>query len=240
MGNARAGLAASMPEKKGRKIALIITYFVLASLVISLIYAITGLVAASLGTSLWASRHEKEDFIKIILQCFLGIVLIYLPGLLKKHFKISITNANRLVYVLFLYAAIILGEVRDYYRNFPHWDTLLHTCSGVMLGSFGFSLIDILNENKIIPIKLNSGFVVLFSFCFAITLDTFWEVIEFSMDLLMDLNMQQYAAYDGTILVGRAALFDTMKDLVVDILGAVFSCIVGFLTLKKREKDNSL
>jgi hypothetical protein len=137
------------PAGRNRKIAMVITFLVLASLVASLVYSIIGLAAASFGVSIWASGHKKENFIKIILQCLLGIVLIYLPELLKKRFKISITNANRLMYVLFLYAAIILGEVRDYYRNFPHWDTLLHTCSGVMLASFGFALVDILNENEL-------------------------------------------------------------------------------------------
>jgi uncharacterized membrane protein YjdF len=223
--------------KKKRNIAILISNFVFFSLLLSLIYSIIGLICTALDISIWASRHTKEGFIKIALQCLLGISLIYLPGLLKKHLKIAITDGTRLLYVLFLYAAIILGEVRNFYRDFPHWDTLLHICSGIMLGSFGFALIDILNENKTIPIKLNKWFVVLFSFCFAITLDTFWEVIEFSMDLLMNLNMQQYITYSGTVLVGKAALFDTMKDLVVDILGAFFSCMIGFLTLKKREMD---
>jgi uncharacterized membrane protein YjdF len=221
-----------------KKIVTLVNYLVLFSLAVSLIYALIGLLFTALDITLWASAHTKENFIKIGLQCLLGISLIYLPGLLKKHWKISIADGTRLLYVLFLYAAIILGEVRNFYRDFPHWDTLLHTCSGIMLGSFGFALIDILNENKTIPVKLNTWFVALFAFCFAVTLDTFWEVIEFVMDLLLDLNMQQYMTYSGTVLVGKAALFDTMKDLVVDILGAVFSCTVGFLTLRKREKRN--
>ncbi|MDR1030713.1 MAG: hypothetical protein LBL76_07560 [Treponema sp.] len=224
-------------KKKKRNIAVLISRFVLVSLIASFIYSLIGLLFTALDISIWASRHVKEDFIKIALQCLLGISLIYLPGLLKKHLKIAIADGSRLLYVLFLYAAIILGEVQNFYRDFPHWDTLLHTCSGIMLGSFGFALIDILNENKTIPIKLNKWFVALFAFCFAITLDTFWEVIEFVMDLLLDLNMQQYITYSGTVLIGKAALFDTMKDLVVDILGALFSCTIGFLTLKKREEE---
>jgi hypothetical protein len=220
---------------KKRNIAILISRFVLVSLIVSFIYAGFGLICTALDLTRWASRHEKEGFIKIALQCILGISLIYLPGLLKKHLKIAIADEIRLLYVLFLYAAIILGEVQNFYRNFPHWDTVLHTCSGIMLGFFGFALIDILNENKVIPIKLNKWCVALFSFCFAVTLGTFWEVIEFVLDLLLDLNMQQYMTYGGTVLVGKAALFDTMKDLVVDILGAVFSCTVGFLTLRKRE-----
>ncbi|MDR1144243.1 MAG: hypothetical protein LBK77_08530 [Spirochaetaceae bacterium] len=233
------GLEKAPPGKKKGNIAAMISLFVLFSLIASLVYSIVGLAFTALDITMWASTHTKEDFIKISLQCLLGISLIYLPGLLKKRWKISIAGGIRLLYVLFLYAAIILGEVRNFYRNFPHWDTLLHTCSGIMLGSFGFELIDILNENKTIPVKLNKWFAALFSFCFAVTLDTFWEVIEFVMDLLMDLNMQQYSTYGGTVLTGRAALFDTMKDLVVDILGAVFSCTVGFLALRKRETKNS-
>jgi uncharacterized membrane protein YjdF len=224
-----------MAKKKKRNVALLISRFVLISLIASFIYSLVGLLFTAFDITIWASRHTKEGFIKIALQCLLGISLIYLPGLLKKHLKIAIADGSRLLYVLFLYAAIILGEVQNFYRDFPHWDTLLHTCSGIMLGSFGFVLIDILNENKTIPIKLNKWFVALFAFCFAVTLDTFWEVIEFVMDLLLDLNMQQYMTYGGTVLAGKAALFDTMKDLVVDILGAIFSCTIGFLTLKKRE-----
>jgi hypothetical protein len=230
----RLCIGAVMFGKKKRNIAMLISLLVLISLVASFIYAIIGLIFTAFDITIWGSMHTEESFIKIFLQCLLGISLIYLPGLLKKHLNISIADGIRIMYVLFLYAAIILGEVQNFYRDFPHWDTLLHTCSGIMLGSFGFALIDILNENKTIPVKLNKLFAALFAFCFAVTLGTFWEVFEFTADLLLDLNMQQYRTYDGTVLVGRAALFDTMKDLIVDILGAIFSCTFGFLTLKKR------
>jgi hypothetical protein len=82
-------------------------------------------------------------------------ILLFLSGSCLKtevfkqlYLKISITGGTRLLYVLFLYAVIILGGALNFYRDFPHWDTLPHTCGGIMLGSFGFALIDILNENQ--------------------------------------------------------------------------------------------
>jgi uncharacterized membrane protein YjdF len=76
-----------------------------------------------------------------------------------------------------------------------------------------------------------------FSFCFAVMLDTLWEIIEFIMDTFMDLNMQQYILPDGTVLTGHYAIVDTMKDLIVDILGALFISAVGYIILLKRRKD---
>jgi uncharacterized membrane protein YjdF len=139
-------------------------------------------------------------------------------------------------FTLFLYGAIILGEVQGYYRKYFHWDTVLHTLSGAMLGSVGFSIIDIINKNEKINLGLSDGFMSFFSFCFAVMLDTLWEIIEFIMDIFMDLNMQQYILPDGTVLVGHFALFDTMKDLIVDVLGALAISIIGYILLKMRKK----
>jgi hypothetical protein len=52
----------------------------------------------------------------------------------------------------------------------------------------------------------------------------------------MDLNAGQYIdKRTGTIFIGRDAVFDTMKDLVVDVAGALFISILGYLLLCKRK-----
>jgi uncharacterized membrane protein YjdF len=174
------------------------------------------------------------EYIKISLQCILGSVVLFLPSALERKFKISFSNGIHIFFILFLYATIILGEVQGYYRKFYHWDTVLHTLSGGMLSSFGFCIIDIINKSKRINLGLSDWFMSFFSFCFAIMLDTLWEIIEFIMDMFMDLNMQQYILPDGTILAGHYAVVDTMKDLIVDVLGALFICIIGYILLKRR------
>jgi uncharacterized membrane protein YjdF len=142
-----------------------------------------------------------------------------------------------IIFVLFLYAAIILGEVHDFYHRFKHWDTLLHTMSGVMLGAFGFIIIDIFNNSKNIRVYLSSKFTALFSFCFALALGAIWEIYEFTVDFLFDLNMQSYALENKTLLLGRNALNDTMKDIIVDALGALIINIIGYIMIQKRKKS---
>jgi hypothetical protein len=172
---------------------VLITNLVFVLLVLSLLYGIIGIVFSSLG--IVPIRHLiynrlNEEYIKIALQSLMGMILFFLPSIFQKQIKMTYnTDGMQIMFVLFLFAAIILGEVQNFYRRFRYWDTLLHTFSGVMLGAFGFSFIDILNDNKEIKIELSAKFVSVFSFCFAITIDTFWEILEFAMDLLMDLNM---------------------------------------------------
>ena len=68
-------------------------------------------------------------------------------------------------------------------------------------------------------------FVAMFSFCFAVSIGAVWEIYEFSFDGLLGLNMQKFLLADGTPLVGRAALTDTMKDIIVDTIGALIASL---------------
>ena len=142
------------------------------------------------------------------------------------------------MYLVFLYCAITLGEVRDFYYRVPHWDTILHTLSGVMLGFFGFMVIDILNRDKNTSVNLSPIFVSLFAFCFAVSIGLVWEIYEYSFDGILGLNMQKFRLEDGTELIGRAALSDTMDDIIVDALGALSASVYGFIHLKVRQRKN--
>ena len=137
--------------------------------------------------------------------------------------------------ILFLYCAIYLGEVKNFYYTIPYWDTILHTCSGAMLGALGFSFVSLLNRQQQIPVQLTPVFVSLFAFCFAITLGVFWEIYEFTFDGILGLNMQKFALETGELLVGRSALLDTMKDLIVDSIGAFVMSVIGYISIKYKK-----
>jgi hypothetical protein len=205
-------------------------------LILSFIYSIVGIVFSTGGKTVAFIDRSNIEYIKISLQCILGLGVLFLPSALEYKLKITFSNEMHILFVLFLYGAIILGEVRGYYQIFYHWDTLLHTLSGVMLSSFGFCIIDIINKSEKVNLGLSDWFMSFFSFCFAIMLDTVWEIIEFIMDTFMDLNMQQYILPDGTVLTGHYAVVDTMKDLIVDAPGALIISMIGYILLKKRKK----
>jgi len=139
-----------------------------------------------------------------------------------------------ITFAIFLFCAIYLGEVFDFYFRIPNWDTMLHVFSGFALGAIGFSIIGLVNKSDSVPASLSPAFVAIFAFCFAVALGALWEIFEFSADTIAGLNMQKHTLETGEMLVGRAALADTMKDLIVDSLGALVMSVVGYVSVKRE------
>lgn len=210
-----------------------INRFVFFSLLISAIFLIIRLFLAPAGNDVPYGR-VKSDYVLMLVQCILGLFAMTLPGLLSHRFQIEIPSGMLVLYAIFLYGAIFLGEVRSFYYTVPHWDTILHTFSGGMLGALGFSFVTLLNKTDKIPLNLSPLFIAIFAFCFAVTLGVFWEIYEFTFDGVLGLNMQKFALESGEQLMGRAALQDTMKDLIVDCLGAFIMALVGYISLKYK------
>ena len=177
----------------------------------------------------------REDYVLMMLQCLLGVAAILVPARLMHRWDVQIPRMMFLLYIGFLYCAIFLGEVRSFYYTVPHWDTVLHIFSGGMLGALGFSMLAIFNNTEKIPMNLSPLFVAVFAFCFAMTLGAVWEIYEFAADCLLDTNMQKFALDDGTQLMGQLALRDTMKDIIVDALGALGTSLIGYVSLKYKK-----
>jgi uncharacterized membrane protein YjdF len=175
----------------------------------------------------------RSDYVLMLLQCVLGIIAMAIPSVLQKKFKLEIPTAMYYFYVLFLYAAIFLGEVRNFYYRFQYWDLILHTLSGTMIGFLGFSVVDILNKEND-KVSLDPFFVAFFSFCFAMTLGGIWEIYEFVSDGLLGTNMQKFALESGIVLQGRDALSDTMEDIIVDGIGALVASTLGYISIKYK------
>ena len=217
------------------KFEKLLYYVVLGSLLLSIVYVIVRIILAPTYSD-DSSVRVKSSYILMLLQCILGVVAIHLPDMFERHFKRDIPSPMVIIYIVFLYCAIYLGEVRNFYYNFSNWDDVLHTISGAMLGALGFSFVTLLNNTERIPINLSPLFVTLFAFCFAVTVGVFWEFYEYTFDGLLGLNMQKFMLEDGTQLVGRLALEDTMQDLFVDSLGAGIITSLGGLSMRYGTK----
>lgn len=214
----------------------IVFWIVAATLVFSFFYALVQFCNAQPGlTSDIEFDKLKSDYLLMMLQCFLGMTLILLPSLIERRLQVDVPDFMEIVFFVFLYASIYLGEIRSFYYRVPNWDLILHTFSGLMLGALGFSVVNILNRNNRISLRLSPVFVSLFAFCFALSMGVLWEIFEFSADGLMGLNMQKFALENGTLLVGRLAVKDTMGDLIVDACGALVISLAGFVSLKYKK-----
>jgi len=196
---------------KNNKIRMIVTNFVRIALI--LIY-IRG----------WIIQDHSQDFI-ITLTFF----MTYYPSILAKRFGVYLPARLEITITLFIFSAQVLGEMNGFYDKIPWWDTMLHTTSGVILGLVGFLFVYLLNEKGDKNVNLSPIFVVLFAFCFAITMGVFWEFFEYGADRLFGLNMQKFR------MPGQDGLVDTMEDLIVDTLGAVVACIGGWIYMKQKK-----
>jgi len=116
-----------------------------------------------------------------LVECILGLVVMSLPTLIERSWHIAMLSLMYAAFVVFLYLAIYLSEMRSFYYRVPNWDTVFHSLSGLMLG----------------------------------------------------FNMQKRALDDGKPLMGRAALADTMKYLIV---GALVAAVGGYLSIRHDPK----
>lgn len=201
-----------------------------------------------------------------VFMCVLTLILFLIPAFVNKRFHIVLPNTLEIIILLFIYSAEILGEVNCYYLTVPHWDTVLHTINGFIMAGIGFALIDILNRSDKVAISLSPAFVALVAFCFSMTTGVLWEFFEFGMDQVFHTDMQKDTIipaihsvvfhpeglnvsvtlpieeivvngetwdYGGYLDIG---LIDTMKDLIVNFIGAVVFSILGLLYLSGRSK----
>lgn len=179
-----------------------------------------------------ATGRVYADYVLMLLQCLLGIVTIHVPMLFSRQFKVELPTALYVMYIVFLYAAIFLGEVRSYYYKFPSWDNILHTFSSIMTGCLGFMLVALLNRSERAKLNLSPFFVAMFAFCFSLTVGTVWEIYEFLSDAILKTNMQKFMTAEGVILSGHEAIVDTMHDFMIDALGALIASIAGYFSLR--------
>jgi hypothetical protein len=152
----------------------------------------------------------------------LALILTLIPYFFEKKLNIKTPLGFHLFIILFIYAGIYLGEVRNFYYRFLWWGTMLHVLAGFAMGLIGFAIIFLFYKaNKI---KAHPLMISIFAFCFSNTLSIIWEIFEFSMDTFFGLNMQK--THIGT------GVTDTMIDMIVNAIGALIASIIGYIYLK--------
>jgi uncharacterized membrane protein YjdF len=160
-----------------------------------------------------------------------GIMVLVLAPLVFRM-PVEIPSEIQIVAVLFVFATLFLGEVRDYYERFWWWDAVLHTTSGLLLGMLGFMFVYILNEDRNVDLHMRPSFVALFAFFFAVGVGAIWEIFEFAMDRSFGTNMQPATQGDPS------GLSDTIHDLIVDTVGAAVVSIGGWRYLTRARQPH--
>ena len=226
-------IGSTRPMKNTTKFGKFLYITVTLSFIVPIVYLILRMIFGSSASTSEAGYHSESDYLLMLMQCILGLITIHLPSILERKFHFVLPSLLYGFYIVFLYCAIFLGEVRSFYYLVPQWDSICHFCSSMMMGFFGLMVVTILNRDQHLAVSLSPFFVCLFAFCFSVSLGSIWEIYEFAADGLFGMNMQKFMLADGTVLVGHAALADTMKDIIVDVLGSLLASVIGFFSIRK-------
>ncbi len=127
-----------------------------------------------------------------VLACLKVLILLMIPWLVEWKLKIELSTVFITVVQVFMYAAIILGELDSYYLKYPFWDNMLHTISGFLCAYVGFMLVKLIFGQKIdSKAYINPIYIAVFAFCLSMTISVMWEFYEFGMDSLCNRDMQK-------------------------------------------------
>lgn len=205
------------------------------------------------------------------LLCIASLLLFTLPTFVSDKFKIGIPGVLEGIIYLFIFSSAILGEINNFYRIIPFWDTILHIINGFICAGVGFSLVDILNQkNK--RLSLSPIYIAIVAFCFSMTVGVLWEFGEYAVDNVFKADGQKdnivknvysieinkngkntpvvienikstiIETENGNVIMIDGGyldigLNDTMKDLLVNFLGASVFSIIGYIYIKKRKMN---
>lgn len=147
--------------------------------------------------------------------------LTFLPRYAARFLGVELPGSILAAIVVFLFASLFLGEVANFYERFWWWDVVLHFFSALSFGAMGFLLIFMLFEGD--RYAAPAWALAVLAFCVGLSIGALWEIFEFAMDQWFGMNMQ------------KSGLLDTMKDLIVDTVGAALGAFSGYLYLKGRQ-----
>lgn len=202
--------------------------------------------------------------------CILALISFLATVLCENCFKVYFTPFIRIIIQLFIFSALILGEMCFLYGRIKIWDVLLHFTSGFIFGAVGVSLCIRLNKKTLDSMGLSPNFIVIAIIGFSVFVGVIWEFFEFICDNSFQTDMQKDSFIDSIYSItldsrgenhtakiygidsfsvqGRIykggyldiGLIDTMKDMAVNFAGAIVFGIILLIHLNKKSRFTAL
>ena len=148
----------------------------------------------------------KDESLVYILKDMSIIITINALYILKKTFKIKLSEEINFIYILFIFTAHFIGVTCEVYDKVYWFDKFVHFLSGI-LSSFG-ALYLIVKFKK----EDNIKFTILFIIAFSLMVASLWEIFEYLSSYYFDVDPQRVAVTGVT---------DTMGDIIVAFLGSI-------------------
>lgn len=117
--------------------------------------------------------------------------------------------------------ATSLGSIINLYKTIGFYDRFVHYLSGILLAESGMLIFGyVAKKRSVSPDKIMQ---LMFAFFFSCACAGFWEIYEFTADILINANMQG----------GNS---NTMGDIVSGVLGSLTYAAIYAVSLKSGKK----
>lgn len=154
------------------------------------------------------------------------ILVLLLPKIIRKIFKLNITPMLELIYIIFMILAHFVGSIVNLYNTTWWYDLFAHFLSGILTSILALIVLKWLkmynNKNKL--------FNVIFIISFALMIASLWEFCEFGADKFFGMNVQHSI---------ETGVSDTMEDMLIAFLGSIIVSI-KYLTEKHKGIINKI
>lgn len=163
-------------------------------------------------------RLSQERYGRIPTDIAIYFVLL-IPTILKRFIKIE--EKDKLEFYIFIFIAEFLGCIVNLFKFITWFDTFSHFVSGIYFFIIGLKLLRLMNKFD----EQNKMFNIIFAVAIALSSACVWEIFEFSIDSLFNMNLQHNI---------DTGVVDTMQDIIACTLGTFISGITYYFKSKKR------
>lgn len=130
------------------------------------------------------------------------------------------------IVVIFTVIAIGLGEILNFYERIEWFDAVLHFTSAIFLGGLSYLILLVYRNAR--RIRISTRFMFILATSIAVSLAVYWEIFEFTVDTLLDKNMQP-------------SLGDTMHDLMLGSVGSLIGVwTIHWLSRAPNQADKNI
>jgi len=153
-------------------------------------------------------------------------VALVTPFLFEIGRRLHVPPVTKALMMFFIFIGMFLGSVNEWYYRFWWWDAMLHFFSAPAIGIAAYSIVLAARSRAPENRGLSHGLSLLLIFCFVMTIGTIWEIVEYTLDSVLGMNMQRNL--DG------GGLLDTMTDILLNTFGSILFTWIAHYGLKGR------
>ena len=172
-----------------------------------------------MASIIWFLKERKLFEFGIVVFCIVSTLIL---GIVNKKVNKLLDNSIYINLVIFIMVSSLLGSCFKFY-SINHYDDFLHLYSGVLSCNIAYLIIRYFNNEENIKM-VNKVFVMIFLFMFTMGVASLWEIMEFSLDNILETHTQ------------RGRLEDTMIDMVDALIGAIIS--IPYFIRKMSDKHS--